>query len=103
MADRPETKGLRPYGGNGKVDVVLSADANPMSKAMKCPQFWLLAFSFGICGLTTSGLFQTHLISHGVEHGFSKMTMAGSGFPGADGGYRHSSHHPVRLAVRPLR
>ena len=43
---------------------------------MVCPQFWLLAFSFGICGLTTSGLFQTHLISHGVEHGFSEMTMA---------------------------
>lgn len=76
MADKPEDKGLRPYGGNGKVDVVLSADATPMSRAMACPQFWLLAFSFGICGLTTSGLFQTHLISHGVEHGFSEMTMA---------------------------
>lgn len=76
MADKPETKGLRPYGANGKVGAVQPVDANPMSKAMKCPQFWLLAFSFGICGLTTSGLFQTHLISHGVEHGFSEMTMA---------------------------
>jgi MFS family permease len=76
MADKPETKGLRPYGANGKVDAVRPVDENPMSKAMACPQFWLLAFSFGICGLTTSGLFQTHLISHGVEHGFSEMTMA---------------------------
>jgi MFS family permease len=35
-----------------------------------------LAFSFGICGFTTSGLFQTHLITHGIEHGFPEMTMA---------------------------
>ncbi|WNB75396.1 MFS transporter [Methylomonas koyamae] len=43
---------------------------------MSSPQFWLLASSFGICGLTTSGLFQTHLIPHGIEHGFTEMTMA---------------------------
>jgi MFS family permease len=49
-----------------------------MRLAMKNPQFWLLAFSFGICGFTTSGLFQTHLITHGVEHGFPEMTMATS-------------------------
>lgn len=76
MADQPGIKGLQAYGGNGNSDIKLQADTNPMSKAMACPQFWLLAFSFGICGLTTSGLFQTHLISHGVEHGFSEMTMA---------------------------
>lgn len=76
MANQPSVKGLRAYGANGDIDNKLKADANPMSKAMANPQFWLLAFSFGICGLTTSGLFQTHLISHGVEHGFSEMTMA---------------------------
>lgn len=76
MVDQPSVKGLRPYGANGKTDSKLQADLNPMSKVIKCPQFWLLALSFGICGLTTSGLFQTHLISHGVEHGFSEMTMA---------------------------
>ena len=47
-----------------------------MRLAMVNSQFWLLAFSFGICGFTTSGLLQTHLISHGIEHGFPEMTMA---------------------------
>ena len=76
MADNPGIKGLRPYGANGHSDTNLHPDPNPMRKAMANPQFWLLALSFGICGLTTSGLFQTHLITHGIEHGFPKMTMA---------------------------
>ncbi len=76
MADSPGLKGIRSYGANGYTDTTLSPDPNPMRKAMANPQFWLLAFSFGICGLTTSGLFQTHLISHGIEHGFPEMTMA---------------------------
>ncbi|MEQ1740017.1 MAG: MFS transporter [Methyloglobulus sp.] len=76
MADSPVLKGIRPYGANGHTDTTLRPDPNPMRKAMANPQFWLLAFSFGICGLTTSGLFQTHLITHGIEHGFPEMTMA---------------------------
>jgi MFS family permease len=47
-----------------------------MRRAIRSLDFWLLAGSFAICGLTTSGLFQTHLIPHGIEHGFSEMTMA---------------------------
>lgn len=76
MADSPRLKGTGPYGANGKPDTTLRPDPNPMRKAMAKPQFWLLACSFGICGLTTSGLFQTHLIPHGIEHGFPEMTMA---------------------------
>ncbi len=76
MVDQPANKELKPYGANGETLTVLKADSNPMRYVMMRPQFWLLAASFGICGLTTSGLFQTHLISHGVEHGFPQMTMA---------------------------
>ncbi len=76
MVDDPGLRGIRAYGANGNTDFTLSPDLNPIHKAMKKPQFWLLAFSFGICGLTTSGLFQTHLIPHGIEHGFPEMTMA---------------------------
>jgi predicted MFS family arabinose efflux permease len=76
MADNPNSKGMKPYGAKGKTDTNLRPDPKPMRKAMAKPQFWLLAFSFGICGLTTSGLFQTHLIPHGIEHGFTEMTMA---------------------------
>ena len=76
MADDPGVKGMQAYGANGLVVPVMPPDPQPMRLAMASPQFWLLAFSFGICGFTTSGLFQTHLITHGVEHGFMEMTMA---------------------------
>lgn len=76
LRDAPEVKGLLPYGSNGVHGTLLRPDQNPMRSAMSSPQFWLLAVSFGICGLTTSGLFQTHLIPHGIEHGFTEMTMA---------------------------
>ncbi|TAK63400.1 MFS transporter [Methylobacter sp.] len=76
MADDPGVKGMQPYGASELATPVIPPDPNPMRLAMASPQFWLLAFSFAICGFTTSGLFQTHLISHGIEHGFPEMTMA---------------------------
>ncbi|MDT4289680.1 MFS transporter [Methylomonas sp. MO1] len=78
VRDDPESKGLLPYGANCVRRMALKPDQNPMRPVMRSPQFWLLAVSFGICGLTTSGLFQTHLIPHGIEHGFTDMTMATS-------------------------
>ena len=75
MADDPVLKGIQPYGAVKVAASVIPPDSNPMRLAMASSQFWLLAFSFGICGFTTSGLLQTHLISHGIEHGFPEMTM----------------------------
>lgn len=76
LRDDPESKGLSAYGDHGVHRTMLKPDQSPMRSAMSSIQFWLLASSFGICGLTTSGLFQTHLIPHGIEHGFTEMTMA---------------------------
>ncbi len=76
MADDPVLKGIQPYGASDVTVSVTPPDPKPMRSAMVNSQFWLLAFSFGICGFTTSGLLQTHLISHGIEHGFPEMTMA---------------------------
>ena len=78
LVDDPVAKGVLPYGAVGRISPVPQPDTNPMRRVSASPQFWLLAVSFGICGLTTSGLFQTHLIPHGIEHGFSEMTMAAS-------------------------
>ena len=75
MADDPVLKGIQPYGASDVAVSVTPPDPKPMRSAMVSTQFWLLAFSFGICGFTTSGLLQTHLISHGIEHGFPEMTM----------------------------
>jgi len=76
LRDDPKSKGLMPYGHTGGHAAIFKPDRNPMRLVIRSPQFWLLALSFGICGLTTSGLFQTHLIPHGIEHGFTEMTMA---------------------------
>lgn len=78
MVDHPEQKGLRPYGGAAAVLPPARADSHVMSSAIRRIEFWLLAASFGICGLTSNGLIQIHLIPHGIEHGFSEMTMATS-------------------------
>lgn len=76
LADDPASKNVLPYGAVGINTAVIKPDPKPMRVVTASPQFWLLALSFGICGLTTSGLFQTHLIPHGIEHGFTEMTMA---------------------------
>jgi len=78
LRNRPADVGLQPYGATGATagEFPLQADAHPMRRAVRTGDFWLLAGSFAICGLTTSGLIQTHLIPHGTEHGFSEMTMA---------------------------
>ena len=76
LRNDPSQVGLRPYGAGGQETVPAMPDAYPMRHALKRPEFSLLASSFGICGLTTLGLFQTHLIPHGLEQGFSAMTMA---------------------------
>ncbi len=72
MRNKPEDHDLLPYGATKTRAVGSKASPMVMSKVIKKSQFWLLAISFAICGLTTSGLFQTHLIPHGTENGFSK-------------------------------
>jgi sugar phosphate permease len=78
LRNRPADLGLRPYGAIESIagGAPNPPDAHPMRAAVRTGDFWLLAGSFAICGLTTSGLIQTHLISHGTEHGFTEMTMA---------------------------
>ena len=76
LADEPEQKGLCALGVQSRTDHNSLGELIAMRDVVVRGQFWLLAISFAICGFTTSGLFQTHLIPHGIEHGFSEMTMA---------------------------
>lgn len=76
MRNAPEELGLLSYGSTESIPTKKGPGSKPMRKVLKTRQFWLLAISFAICGLTTSGLFQTHLIPHGTENGFTEMTMA---------------------------
>ena len=76
MRDRPEEKGLRPYGDDGTPATAAAASdqqRTPLRAAAQTRDFWLLAFSFFICGWTTNGLVQTHLLPHAIEHGFDPV------------------------------
>ncbi|HYB42236.1 MAG TPA: MFS transporter, partial [Candidatus Methylomirabilis sp.] len=44
---------------------------------LRSRDFWLLAGSFFICGLSTNGLIGTHLIPASMEHGIPEVTAAG--------------------------
>jgi len=76
LADEPGPKGLSALGAESIELTNPSDEVSAMRDVVVRGQFWLLAISFAICGFTTSGLFQTHLIPHGIEHGFTEMTMA---------------------------
>ena len=79
MRDDPADIGLRPYGAP---DAPQAAPATPtaeggvMRRAVRAPEFWLLAGSFFICGATSNGLIGTHLIPHAIDHGIAEVTAA---------------------------
>lgn len=81
----PHDLGLRPYGASSSDD--LQPPQPPMSnpfkgafqtlaRCLRSRDFGLLAGSFFICGLTTSGLIGTHLIPFARECGLSEVTAA---------------------------
>ncbi|MCE7982809.1 MAG: MFS transporter [Caldilinea sp. CFX5] len=78
LRDDPTDMGLAPYGattgqGAGRPTV----DPNVMQRAIKAPEFWLLAATFFVCGATSNGLIGTHLIPHAADHGIPQATAAG--------------------------
>lgn len=84
MRDRPRDVGLRPYGATEADEEPAAATGNPFANAiagltrgMRSRDFWLLAGSFYICGLSTNGLIGTHLIPASMEHGIPEVTAAG--------------------------
>ncbi|PGK31702.1 MFS transporter [Priestia megaterium] len=75
LRDNPHDKGLLPIGGNSKVeDTGKQKDfgkAHSIWKVFRRKEFWCLILPFGICGFTTTGLMDTHLIPYSHDHGFS--------------------------------
>jgi predicted MFS family arabinose efflux permease len=47
-----------------------------LKRASKSRDFWLLTFSFFVCGLSTSGLIGTHFIPAAHDHGMVEVTAA---------------------------
>src|SRR5207249_7812342 len=70
LPESPAQIGLSPY-GSATVPLPPPRQANPFAVAITALRrashsidFWLLTFSFAICGLSTNGLINTHLIAY---------------------------------------
>jgi MFS family permease len=82
VPESPEDIGLAPYGA-AAVPHPMPGRGNPFAVAMaafgrgaRSTDFWLLTATFGICGLSTNGLINTHLIAYCADHGLSEVTGA---------------------------
>lgn len=75
LRNEPAEKNLLPIGGANAEET----KDEPSGKAKKVPyravflnkKFWFLILPFFICGFTTTGLMDTHLIPFSHDHGFS--------------------------------
>ncbi|WP_019156521.1 MFS transporter [Robertmurraya massiliosenegalensis] len=85
MKSSPKDMGILPYGllDEQHEEVDVRQKRNPIRiafstlfDAIKVKEFWLLAGSFFICGLSTSGLIGTHFISYCIGFGFTAVTAA---------------------------
>src|SRR6266446_6963588 len=83
LPEAPADLGLDPYGATG---VMRSPprEANPFAvattalrRAARSFDFWLLTSSFAICGLSTNGLINTHLIAYCADRGIPEIGGAG--------------------------
>ena len=74
MRDSPAQLGIAPYGGTPEPPPV--ADRGVMRRAVRTPEFWLLAGTFMVCGGTSNGLVGQHFIAHATDHGFDEVIAA---------------------------
>jgi predicted MFS family arabinose efflux permease len=83
MPESPARIGIGPYGG--ALDTRPPPPAgNPvvvavtvLHRAARSPDFWLLTLSFAVCGFSTNGLINTHLIAFCADRGISEVSGAG--------------------------
>jgi len=85
MRDRPSDVGLRPFGDNGTEPLaapapnnapILAAALGALRDASKSSVFWALFLTFAICGASTAGLIQVHLIPMCLDFGIPQVQAA---------------------------
>ncbi|MEA0555070.1 MFS transporter [Lysinibacillus irui] len=84
IKNKPQDVGLNPYGQEEFIEEqTVQQKKNPIHiafngllEAVKIKAFWLLAGSFFICGLSTSGLIGTHFVSYCISFGVPLVTAA---------------------------
>ena len=85
MRDRPSDVGLRPYGDKGSEPLpappatnapILAAALGTLRDASRSRVFWILFATFFICGASTNGLVQVHLIPMCLDFGIPQVQAA---------------------------
>ena len=85
MLDRPSDVGLRAYGDDGSQpqpaapppsNAIAAAAFTALRDASRTPVFWILFGTFFICGASTFGLIQTHLIPMCADYGLPASSGA---------------------------
>lgn len=86
MRDRPSDLGLRPYGDTSTDPIVtpapsrapiMAAALGALRDAAQTRVFWILFATFFICGASTNGLVQVHLIPMCLDFGIPQVQAAG--------------------------
>jgi MFS family permease len=86
MRDRPSDVGLRPFGDEGTHPLpapppnnapITAAAFGALRDAAKTRVFWILFATFFICGASTNGLIQVHLIPMCLDFGIPQVQAAG--------------------------
>jgi predicted MFS family arabinose efflux permease len=62
----------------GVPPVAQRSDPGILRRAIRRPEFWLLAGTFFVCGATSNGVVGQHFIAHAVDHGFTPGAAAGA-------------------------
>ncbi|HTR08925.1 MAG TPA: MFS transporter [Paraburkholderia sp.] len=84
LPERPASVNLRPFGEDDETPVAPAApQQNPLkiafgalTSASRTRDFWLLFFSFFICGASTNGYVGTHLIAMCGDYGMTEVQGA---------------------------
>jgi MFS family permease len=83
LPESPAAIGLPAFGGKTVVPLPRFSGGNPfavaftaLGRASKSMDFWLLCLTFGICGFSTNGLINTHLIAYCADNGIAPINGA---------------------------
>jgi MFS family permease len=85
MRDRPSDVGLRPFGDTGteprpapptSTAPIMAAALGTLRDVSKTRVFWILFATFFICGASTNGLVQVHLIPMCLDFGIPQVQAA---------------------------
>jgi MFS family permease len=85
VRDRPSDMGLRPFGDTGTEPLpapppntapIMAAALGTLRDASKTRVFWILFATFFVCGASTNGLVQVHLISMCLDFGIPQVQAA---------------------------